>query len=167
MEKHATKNNGRSKCFPSVSPNVNSRFPTVAVSLSLSLKSKVQTIYLSLPPKKKKHRRPKKDSKRKKERKKERHGWGCDEDRFWAVNTRHCWNDYRYSISILFFYYSSLSTYIYIYIMILIVYNFHAMFHFLFFTVLLQKIWFIHFPSLSNIPICLTLFIFYFFLIIQ
>ena len=47
--------------------------------------------------------------------------------------------------------------------MILIVYNFHAMFHFLFFTVLLQKIWFIHFPSLSNIPICLTLFIFYFF----
>ena len=63
------------------------------------------------------------------------------------------------------FYYSSLSTYIYI--MILIVYNFHAMFHFLFFTVLLQKIWFIHFPSLSNIPICLTLFIFYFFLIIQ
>ena len=135
-------------------------------TVSLSLKSKVQTIYLSLPPKKINTEDQRKIAKeRKKERKKERHGWGCDEDRFWAVNTRHCWNDYRYSISILFFYYSSLSTYIYI--MILIVYNFHAMFHFLFFTVLLQKIWFIHFPSLSNIPICLTLFIFYFFLIIQ
>lgn len=86
-----------------------SRF-TLSLFLSL-FEVRVQTIYLSLPPKKKK-RRPKKDSKRKKERKKDRHGWGCDEDRVWAVNTRHCWNDYRYSISILFFYYSSLSTYI-------------------------------------------------------
>ena len=169
MEKHATKNNGRSKCFLSVSPNVNSRFPTVAVSLSLSLWSPKSKQYICLFHLKKKHRRPKKDSKRKKERKKDM-GGGAMKIVFGLltlVTVGMIIGTQFQFFSFIILHYLLIYIYIYIYIMILIVYNFHAMFHFLFFTVLLQKIWFIHFPSLSNIPICLTLFIIYFFLIIQ
>ena len=135
-------------------------------TVSLSLKSKVQTIYLSLPPKKKNTEDQRKIAKeRKKERKKDM-GGGAMKIVFGLLTLvtvgMIIGTQFQFFSFIILHY-----LLIYIYIMILIVYNFHAMFHFLFFTVLLQKIWFIHFPSLSNIPICLTLFIIIFFLIIQ